>query len=576
VNISYPYDQLGLTDSFDILGTVHGADFFRYSVMYSSKAVPSALDWYDVNTHTNQPVFCYQPVQNGVIAHFNLLPGMADGAYMIRVIYENGTGRKYHYYRTVRLVRTPPSLITQSLYGFKRYDKQNLRYYISAKFTDTVHGELEVIASNGSSYFSHAPVVDSLQVWALPSSLPEGPVSIRIRAYNISNLEYVSPLFTNFMYIAYSLVPTHGFVATEIGAPRVPMGKTYDFNGNGLPEYVSMDLPSSGYGRVRVFEPYSIGHFPTYDFAENFWPLDIGNTNQQGMELLYLSADTAHLMDTKPGSVYPDTLIWSDTAISGGVIADFSGDNIKDILLVKNLPNARVIQAYSRNASGVITARNTLTNTTPTTLRNTFVPSIIVEKFDTDNYPDILTADTDGDIMIFEIYNNSSHEMTWTYRLPVGNAYYMCAGDFDGNGRKDFMVGGYYRDILNPNMNFWYFEGFRNQGDNNYVSMGHIMFNDILSQNGIYAYDLDGDGKDEIVMAISPNLYVVKYIDGKFVPTWYGESFRTYQITAWRDQENKAYFLTNAKYGDSEAAMEWTADVPFDGPPTPINFICQP
>ena len=66
------------------------------------------------------------------------------------------------------------------------------------------------------------------------------------------------------------------------------------------------------------------------------------------------------------------------------------------------------------------------------------MPTIIVENLDDDNYPDILCADTDGDIMIFEIMNATQHHLCWTTRLPVGNTYSLTAGDFNGDGHKDF------------------------------------------------------------------------------------------------------------------------------------------
>ncbi len=579
VEVSYPYDQLGITEGLDIIGTVHGADFFRYSVMYSSKANPTSLDWYDVYTHSNQPNFKYDPVQNGVLASFNIMQGFPEGKYLLRIMYESSFGKKFHYYLTVRYVKSPPVLITQSLYGFKRYDKQNLRYYVSAKFNEAVHSELQITASDGSVHYSHAAVMDSLQVWAIPRSVPEGNISISIHARNISNLEFNSPSYQNFMTIAYDLIPSHGFVGTNVGSARVPLGKTYDFNGNGVQQYIAMDLPASGYGNVSIYEPGLAGHSVSHNFNSNFWPLDIGNTNAAGQEILYLAADTARLMDTKAGSVYPDTLIWSETSISGGIIADYDGNGSKDILLIKNLPTARVLQLYARTTAGNFTPRNTIYNTTPTSQRNTFVPSIIVENFDGDNRPDILTADTDGDIMIYEVIDAVNHTLTWTRRLPVGNAYYMCSGDFDGNGTKDFMVGGYYRDYLNPDMNFWYFEGFTSNGNNSYVSMGTILFNDIVSQNAIQAYDLDNDGKDEIIIAQAPNLYVIKYENGNFVPKWHGSSFRTYQITAFKDSDNSTYFLTNGiaeTEGNPDIAVQWTADQPFAGPPTPANFMAVP
>jgi hypothetical protein len=132
-------------------------------------------------------------------------------------------------------------------------------------------------------------------------------------------------------------------------------------------------------------------------------------------------------------------------------------------------------------------------------LRKTFVPTVLVDNLDGDTTPDILCADTYGNIMIYEIVNANVQEMRWTKRLPVANTYSLAIGDFDGDGSKDFFAGGYSTSVTNPNMNFWYFEGFKRTGNNAYTSMGNIMFNEVQSQNSITAKDIDGDGKAELV-----------------------------------------------------------------------------
>jgi len=160
--------------------------------------------------------------------------------------------------------------------------------------------------------------------------------------------------------------------------------------------------------------------------------------------------------------------------------------------------------------------------------------------------------------------------------MPVGNTYSITSGDFDGNGRQDFFIGGYYKDNLDPNQNFWYFEGFRNVSNNNYTSMGSIMFNEVTSQSAILAHDLDNDGKDEIILAIAPNLYTLKYDGGKFKPQFYGKSFRNYALMAYKDANNRSYFLTNYEVEpDSVIFVEWTSEDPFTGPGTPANFQAQ-
>jgi len=577
IEITSPGEQMGCLASFDITGTVTGSDFFRYCVMYTDVANPSALDWKDVQTHNNSPIFYHQQVENNIIARFNISPEFAEGRYLIRIQYQNIQRKVYNHYRTINYDKTAPVLIAPSLLGFKRYDGSDLKYYISAKFNEKVMGELKIKDANGEIHFSYGTLTDSLQVWHLPPGLPQGNISIWIIAVNNSALVYESNEFPNFMNIQYDYIPTHGFSFSQVGAPRVPLRKTLDFHGNGSADYIAMELPASGYGKLGIYEPGIAGHSKLHEYPNPAYPLDVGKTTAPGNEIMYLIGDNAYLIDTPADSLYPGEQIWTETGISGGIFANYQQGISNGLLLVKNLPTQRVIQAYQRTNASTVVARNMLINNTTTFLRNTFVPTILVDNFDGDSSPDILTADTDGDIMMFEIYNQQDQPMTWNSRLPVGNAYQLTKGDYTGDGSKNFFVGGYNRDNLNPHMNFWYFEGFRSSGNDSYTSMGSIMFNNVASQNAIHSYDLDNDGKDEIILALSPNLYVLKYINGKFTPIYKGESYRTYDIAAWRDTDNNAYFLTNYQtQPDTTVAVEWKVDAPFTGPATPINFIATP
>ena len=62
-----------------------------------------------------------------------------------------------------------------------------------------------------------------------------------------------------------------------------------------MPEYVAMDLPTSGFGRAKIYEPSPGGHLLMHDFEDEFRPMGLGNTNASGMEVLGLRADRAYL-----------------------------------------------------------------------------------------------------------------------------------------------------------------------------------------------------------------------------------------------------------------------------------------
>jgi subtilisin family serine protease len=581
VDITSPPDQIGISGPFPIIGSVYGDDFARYTLCFKNLSDETMTGWRDIYTHNSYPEYHTVEVYNDTLGVFTIPTNFPDGKYLIRLQYEKTHNNilKYNYFRTIIIDRTAPALKPGSLYGFKRYDKQNLRYYISAIFDEMVFSELHITGSAGYNYNVYTSVMDTLQVWPLPINLPEGPIQISVTARNTANLTFNSSVYNNFLNISYEIVPGYGYEKEIIGAPRRPVTRMYDFNGNGSLEYIAMDMPNSGYGTVKAYEPQPGGHVTTHSFDDAFWPLDFGNTNASGQELLLLKGDTAYLWETGTNNVYPnpDLAIWSDTGISGGVMTDYDNDGLTEILVVKNLPAERVIQAYKRDTQGVMKAKHTLSNPTPTSLRNNFVPTIIVDDLDGDNLRDVLCADTDGDVLVYEIVNANVSELRWTARMPVANTYSLAVGDFDGNGSKDFFVGGYNTNILNQALNFWYFEGFKKNGDNSYTSMGSIMFNDVQSQNSICAKDLDNDGKSELVLAISPNLYILKYENGKFVPSFHGDSFRNYQVTTMLGDDGINRILANVSApADSALAAIWSPSLPFTGPNTPANLVVKP
>lgn len=582
VDITSPVDQLGVSTTVPFIGSVYGEDFMRYSLCYSSLSDPSWVGWYDTATHNPYPTFYETQVHNGVLGEFVIPSYFPEGTYLVRLQYEKirNSQQKYNFYRTVIVDRTPPVLNPQSLGGFKRYEKQNLRYYASAMFDEPVRSELIITASDGSTYSVFSSNPDSLQIWAIPSTVPPGMISVKIKAANIAEVAFESDTYPNFMNIVYELVSSYGYEKQEIGTTRRPITRMKDFNGNGSLEYLAMDMPASGYGTVNVYEPQPGGHALTHSFNDAFWPLDIGNTLGIGTELLYLKGDTASLVGTR--AIYPalDSLIWTGTGISGGIIASYDSDPREELLVVKNLPLERVIQAYRASSNGkALIATNTISNIPAgqQKLRKTFVPTVLVDNLDGDNTPDILCADTYGNIMVYEIVNANVNEMRWTKRLPVANTYSLAIGDFNGDGLKDFFAGGYNTSVTNPNMNFWYFEGFKRTGNNAFTSLGNIMFNEVQSQNSLTAKDIDGDGKDELILALSPNLYVLKYENGKFVPKFHGDSFRNYQVSTWKDIDGITRIMANASVSaDSTVAVQWSPQLPFTGPSTPANLLVKP
>jgi len=575
IQVTYPPDRFSVATNFDITGTILGNNFFRYSVMCALDNSSGGMIWKDVYTNSESPTFYEQPVTDSVLAHFIIQPLMPEGAYILRIQYVNVDGEIYNLFRNLNIDQTPPFMRPNTFQVLKRYDGQNVRFYAGALFNEPVRAELLVYSGNLPPVSCFPAKMDSIQVWKLPNTIPQGSIDLKIIATNYSNLSD-STLITYAYEIEYELITDYGFESRVIGDAMVPLNRVEDYDLNGIPEFMAMDLPTSGYGLDRFYEQTDSLYLVKQTYTSRFWPLDIGDTNGSGQELLALNLDTAYLYETAVNHTYPDSSLWSETGVSGGVIADYSGDGIKDILLVKNLPAERVINLYKRISPSEVSLKITLHNTSATSLRNMFVPTILCQNFDNDPLPDILTADTDGDVMIYEAGTATTAGLSWTHRLPIANTYYLTSGDYDGNGSSDYFVGGYAKDVLDANQTYWFFEGFTSTGNNQYASMGYIQFNQVLSQNAIQSFDIDNDNREEIILSVSPNLYIVKYVNGEFKPIFYGNSMRTYQIATW-DQNSQPQFITNQNdVTDSLKAVVWTKQQPFTGPSTPANLTVTP
>ncbi len=88
---------------------------------------------------------------------------------------------------------------------------------------------------------------------------------------------------------------------------------------------------------------------------------------------------------------------------------------------------------------------------------------------------------------------------------------------------------------------------------------------------------LDKDGLDEVILALTPNLYVLKYINGNFVPVFAESSHLIIRLALEKIKTGLFAFWPNVKTeGNNAALAEWAPTEPFTGPPTPLNLTVKP
>jgi len=585
IEITYPLDYAGLAESFPINGTVEAPDFFRYSVMFTNTELPTPLDWKDVTTHQNTPLFYYSPVNDDLIASFHVPPSMKDDYYLIRIKLETVTADIYEKRIRVNINQTPPSMKEGSPVATKRFREDIPYYFITSGFDQPVTIEMKVTSHTGANATLYSNYADSLHVLQIPGSFPEGNVSVQINAHNISGLEYSSPTFENVIYIDKAAIPTDTFNQSSVGTSLITTPKSFDFNGNGLIEFIGLAIDEEQMlGEVSIFEFDTDRLVSNYQFEDPFLPVDMGNTNNAGLEVLGLRGetgpvgDTAVIYDTFGGETYPNVAFWSKENVIGGNFVDYNNNGIEDLVLIRNYQNTRVLSLYSRTGSLEFTEEHTLFNMTETDQRNTFSPRVASKDLTGNGHMNLLAADTDGDIIVYEIYQPGESEMIWTTRLPVKNLYHLAIADFTGNGALEFCVGGYQSDYIDPHKTFWHFEFFRYQiSPPGFVSLGYIAFDHYDEVNSIKAFDLDGDGSEELILSLTPYLYVIDFRDGLFKPVWQGSTYRTYNVVPIPETDsNSAGVIINNIDDNGDFKSQFVTASDFSGPPSPVGLITNP
>ena len=580
IQITTPAENAGFATTFDIIGTVNSPNFLKYSVMYASQNMPSSHDWKNVSyPHDNNPEYYFEPIENDVVATFIVDDTVLDGDYMIRTDLISQNYEHYIYINNFSIDKTPPVLNDSLTSIMKRYRAENTVYYLQAVYDDKV--SLVVECDNGLNVYSAASnVLDSIQVIELPPEMPDDYYEITLKSTNNSNLQSTDTL-ANEIEFEYSSIDVNKFKQKTIGNELIVIDKYYDINGNGKYEFFAKEKFGDS-DTLRMFEisPNKLDTIYTFDF--DFYPNDMGNTDEYGIEISGLMASNVVVYEsTDPGqNPYPNQSIFSHNNTYYSAFLEQPNFNY-DLALKANFYGGSIRKYYLLTRFGnTFSVGDSLINTSTTfTESNEFVSDIKTGILDGNIYPDILTADQDGDVMIFEPPADS---IVWMTRLPIPNAELLAIGDFVGNndGLDDFCVGGYNIDPTNPAKSFSYIEFFRNNGyTHQYQSIGYLSFAEVNSNNSITTVDVNLDCDEEIILSLPPNLYIVDYVDGKFEPIWKGEADSEFDNSVLAIPENLnqgVKIITNMKSNDNYVSSVITASEVTNNIATPELFEAVP
>lgn len=515
VAIDLPEQDGGVAQSrVPILGTVLDPAFASYEVAFAPGAEDPAAAW----TTIDGPIPAQRLDDTLAVWQTGALP---EGRYTLRLAATLRSGRTIEDRRRVVVDRTPPVLdariVEVGLIGSRHGIVADVR-------TDDLTAM--TMAVGGQSVESDRRARHHGLVW-VDEGGRGGTLQVRLRAVNAAGLESV---FDTTLAVPATRTNDAYFTRDALTVPHgylLPFPT--DFDGDGLLELVMNRYQDGWIGDTLAFYEWDgAGFRPAQHLIANVIPRDVGDPDGDGLAevLTQVAGATLVLEQPAPGR-YPSAVSFVDTtglanpfadgAAFGARLTDLDADGRGEIL-VHNTRQWRLLE-YDGEGYREVTRLDNPTGTGDSEIaQNEFQqPLVEIGDFDGDGHTDLLTGDGDGDWILYEAAGDDALRPVWTFETARYNAAArLTSGDFDGDGLPEFIT--FTQNWTQPtgegekepDVGLYYF--WDGAGDDQYRLVDRLPIPGPLSRHGtLHAADLDGDGRDELILIHAPELYVLAF-----------------------------------------------------------------
>jgi hypothetical protein len=540
-SINAPDNLTGVDTEIEIVGTAAGSHFAGFRLEYMViQELDNATDsedvkWKSAGDLNNNPIF------KDTLGTWDA-SNLDEGDYALRLKVSGEDDLKAVDMVILNVDHSPPEIAEVRFTS--RINEDRYIYAVTWITDDPTSGFLGFRRAGSSSDFLRLAFSSITRQHALylDGYLESGNYEYFISATNRAN--FTSTNDNEGEYYQFEIrdlwITSDGFSDTPFGIPPLhPVNGLVDFDGDGLMEIVGMKKSKWQYDTVEIYERTNGGDYDrAFESDIDFFPWAVGDTDEDGLiEILGSKGNETFLYEGPEYGAYPTERIWTAERIRGGQIADMDMDGRKEIISHHVDEDEIYIYENRGNNSYLRVAR--LQN--PTEGKNDLSQTYAVSDFDGDGLIEIAIGDEDGDVFIYENSDDDRYYQAWTGSVKYSSIEYLAAGDFDGDGKDEFVVSskapGAGAQVKNTPMadtsivakERWIYTLFDSPDQDEYAAVWSEEILGLKSKSSLSSGDLDGDGYDEIIALVTPYIYIFKYIDtGKYQAVWHHGANETF------------------------------------------------